>query len=339
MTCAACTMDTQCGMGTFCNGGTCGLKSPGAACTAADQCASGFCTDGVCCGQASCGTCRTCGAGGACVNIVGPAPAGQCADQGGALVWRRRQLRRQRGLRAVRVGHHVPGGGVQHGDGDVPGEVQRHGNLLGGLSDELLPVCQLQRQRLRLELRAGQRLLGRLLLIPVPRPSVCASRRSRWGIAVRAPACNAGNPRACAPLGTYIVGSDPLAIAFDGTNMWVTNDGGNDVTELSPTGATLGTFPVGTGRRGSRSTARTCGSPTGRQQRHRAVAERRDARHLLAGHRSGGDRVRRHEHVGHQLRRRTVTELSPTGATLGTFPVGTVRSGSRSTARTCGSPT
>ncbi len=70
--------------------------------------------------------------------------------------------------------------------------------------------------------------------------------------------------------------------------MWVANSGSNDVTELSPAGATLGTFAVGDGAGGgSRSTARTCGSPTRRHQRPH------------------------------------VTKLSPAGATLGTFPVGT----------------
>ena len=47
-----------------------------------------------------------------------------------------------------------------------------------------------------------------------------------------------------ATLGTFAVGSSSLGLAFDGTNMWVTGSGG--VTELSPSGATLGTFAVGT---------------------------------------------------------------------------------------------
>jgi hypothetical protein len=34
-------------------------------------------------------------------------------------------------------------------------------------------------------------------------------------------------------------------IALDGTNMWVTNLGSDNVTKLSPSGATLGTFAVG----------------------------------------------------------------------------------------------
>ncbi len=38
--------------------------------------------------------------------------------------------------------------------------------------------------------------------------------------------------------------SGPCGIAFDGTNMWVTNSNDNTVTELSPTGKTLSTFTV-----------------------------------------------------------------------------------------------
>lgn len=45
--------------------------------------------------------------------------------------------------------------------------------------------------------------------------------------------------------GTFPVGNGPDAMAFDGTNMWVTNFGSNTVTELSPTGATLRTVTVG----------------------------------------------------------------------------------------------
>jgi DNA-binding beta-propeller fold protein YncE len=48
-----------------------------------------------------------------------------------------------------------------------------------------------------------------------------------------------------ATLGTFLVGADPLGIAFDGTNMWVGNSDAATVTELSPLGATLGTFSVG----------------------------------------------------------------------------------------------
>jgi DNA-binding beta-propeller fold protein YncE len=46
-------------------------------------------------------------------------------------------------------------------------------------------------------------------------------------------------------LGTYVVGSGPNGLAFDGTNMWVVNTGDNSITKLSPAGATLGTFAAG----------------------------------------------------------------------------------------------
>jgi uncharacterized protein (TIGR03437 family) len=45
---------------------------------------------------------------------------------------------------------------------------------------------------------------------------------------------------------TYPVGIVPLGIAFDGTNVWVTNDGSATVTKLrASTGATVGTYSVG----------------------------------------------------------------------------------------------
>lgn len=44
----------------------------------------------------------------------------------------------------------------------------------------------------------------------------------------------------------FLAGSYPSAIAIDGAgNVWVANAGGNNVSELSPTGALLGTFAVG----------------------------------------------------------------------------------------------
>jgi DNA-binding beta-propeller fold protein YncE len=42
------------------------------------------------------------------------------------------------------------------------------------------------------------------------------------------------------------VGSSPQFIAFDGTNLWVTNLGSNNITKLRDCdGAVLGTFPTG----------------------------------------------------------------------------------------------
>ncbi|MBV8279269.1 MAG: hypothetical protein JO170_28955 [Verrucomicrobia bacterium] len=47
-------------------------------------------------------------------------------------------------------------------------------------------------------------------------------------------------------LGTFAVGAGPAGIAFDGTNIWVTNSVGNSVTKLRASdGAALGTFAVG----------------------------------------------------------------------------------------------
>lgn len=44
------------------------------------------------------------------------------------------------------------------------------------------------------------------------------------------------------------VGSRPQFIAFDGTNVWITNLGSNSVTKLRACdGEALGTFPTGTG--------------------------------------------------------------------------------------------
>ena len=46
--------------------------------------------------------------------------------------------------------------------------------------------------------------------------------------------------------GTFAVGSSPQFIAFDGTSLWVTNLGNNNVTKLRDCdGAVLGTFPAG----------------------------------------------------------------------------------------------
>ncbi|HSY92585.1 MAG TPA: DNRLRE domain-containing protein [Candidatus Binatus sp.] len=45
---------------------------------------------------------------------------------------------------------------------------------------------------------------------------------------------------------TYSAGSAPIGVAFDGTNIWVANSGGNTVTALlASTGATVGTYSVG----------------------------------------------------------------------------------------------
>ena len=47
-------------------------------------------------------------------------------------------------------------------------------------------------------------------------------------------------------VGTYNVGAAPLGVAFDGTNIWVANDGGANVTKLlASTGALVGTYTTG----------------------------------------------------------------------------------------------
>jgi len=47
--------------------------------------------------------------------------------------------------------------------------------------------------------------------------------------------------------GTFNVGKFPIGLAFDGTNIWVANGEGNNVTKLPPSdGAVLETFNVGT---------------------------------------------------------------------------------------------
>ncbi len=49
----------------------------------------------------------------------------------------------------------------------------------------------------------------------------------------------------------FPVGNSPYGVAFDGANIWVTNNGSNDVTKLRASdGTNLGTFPVGSGPEG-----------------------------------------------------------------------------------------
>jgi DNA-binding beta-propeller fold protein YncE len=56
-----------------------------------------------------------------------------------------------------------------------------------------------------------------------------------------APGCT--TRRTCELVGTYATGTNPWGVAFDGTNIWVTNTGSNNVTKLlASTGATVGTY-------------------------------------------------------------------------------------------------
>ena len=48
-------------------------------------------------------------------------------------------------------------------------------------------------------------------------------------------------------LGTFTVGTNPIAVAYDGANVWVANINSKNVTKLrGSSGAVLGTFTVGT---------------------------------------------------------------------------------------------
>jgi YVTN family beta-propeller protein len=50
---------------------------------------------------------------------------------------------------------------------------------------------------------------------------------------------------------TVTVGQHPMSIAFDGNNVWVTNQASNNVTKIRVSdGAVLGTFTVGAGPTG-----------------------------------------------------------------------------------------
>ena len=86
---------------------------------------------------------------------------------------------------------------------------------------------------------------------------------------------------------TYPVGTAPYGIAIDSSgNVWVANYGSNNVTKLSPSGATLGTYAVGTQPKG--------------------IAIDSSGNAWVANYGSNN-----------------VTKLSPSGATLGTYAVGT----------------
>ncbi|MHB8563472.1 MAG: Vgb family protein, partial [Acidiferrobacteraceae bacterium] len=87
-------------------------------------------------------------------------------------------------------------------------------------------------------------------------------------------------------LGTFTVGTNPIGIAIDQSgNVWIANNGSNNVTKLSPTGTVLGTFTVGT-------------NPIG-------IAIDQSGNVWIANNGSNN-----------------VTKLSPTGTVLGTFAAG-----------------
>jgi hypothetical protein len=77
---AACTADSQCQPGFFCDAGNCRTKRPvGGSCTGDGQCASAHCADGVCCATAcpqACYACDLAATRGSCV----PVPDGMDPD-------------------------------------------------------------------------------------------------------------------------------------------------------------------------------------------------------------------------------------------------------------------
>ena len=148
----------------------------------------------------------------------------------------------------------------------------------------------------RLSRRPLQRLRGSLCIAPLGVPATSSECK------VSTPACNASTPNTCGPVGTFQVGSDPEGIAFDGTNMWVTNYGSENVTELLPDGGRLGLVTVGS-------------DPEG-------IAF--DGTNMWVTHDFGS----------------SITELLPDGgvsASSRSLMAYSKRGGSRSTARTCGS--
>jgi len=59
------------------------------------------------------------------------------------------------------------------------------------------------------------------------------------------PDCTPPSTVTCGIVGAFPVGNLPQGLAFDGTNLWVTNSGNGTVSKLSLSGATVGTYPVG----------------------------------------------------------------------------------------------
>ena len=60
-------------------------------------------------------------------------------------------------------------------------------------------------------------------------------------------------------VGSYAAGSGPIAAVFDGTNVWVADQGGTVVKLTAATGALVGTYTVGNTPALSPTTGRTSG--------------------------------------------------------------------------------
>ena len=377
------------------------------------ECSSGFCVGGVCCNTACTGTCQACttaltgSANGTCASITAgtAAPAGQCAAR--PPLRRHRQLRRGRRLSADRLGDDVRRATCTNGTA-TPAQTCNGGRLHGGRAVSCSPY-ELQRHRVRLELRAEQRCPW-----GPATPAVCcpAVPRAARGGRLQGPTCNPTSPPTCGPLGTFagatalrgsrstartcglpthqqqrhqavavgatlgtfpvgITGQGsrstartcgsptssatpspscrrparrsapsplalPAGIAFDGTNMWVANYGSNNVTKLPRRARHSAPSRWVAGRMRSRATARTCGSPT-RQQRHRAVADWRDARLLPCGRHPYGIAFDG-TNMWVANSEATTSPSSPRRARRSApSPWAPSRMRSRSTARTCGS--
>jgi hypothetical protein len=160
-------------------------------------------------------------------------------------------------------------------------------------------------------------------------------------------------------------GSSAQWIAFDGANMWVTDPIDGQVTELSPSGAVLGTFPVavspqGIAFDGASMWVTFAGPPTPPPTplmppvpqtfgvtRLSAAGATLGTFSLISevtslpGSQNAVETAMAFDGtnmwISNELDGGYVLEMTKAGATLGTFSAGPTRRRSRSTARTCGS--
>jgi hypothetical protein len=284
-------------------GGGCGPKPVGAACAANDQCASNVCGGdgtGHCC-SASCTSPFYAGDAGDAGDTCG---ALDCDGTGACVYW---PLGTICGSTSCSAGMETGESNCNGAGQCLPGSTTACGNYgcngaacatscttdtdcAGGPCDVCSPTAK-------------------LCLAPLG-VGHCVS-----------PPCQASAPGTCGP-GTFTVGEEPTAIAFDGTNMWVVDED-NVVIEVSPSGTTLGTFPVGNDPEGiafdgtnmwvvnSNDNTVTELSPSGTTLGPYAVG--------------GGPQGIAFDGMNMWVANyydNTVTKLSPSGATLATFPAG-----------------